>query len=74
MHSIETDIETGIETPCTRVCAVHPALRLCVGCGRSLEEIANWVALSDGERTRLMGELPQRLAAMRKADAVRTTA
>jgi uncharacterized protein len=74
MHNIETNVETGIETPCTRVCAVHPTLRLCIGCGRSLEEIAGWVALSERERARLMREFPQRLAAMRNANAARTTA
>jgi predicted Fe-S protein YdhL (DUF1289 family) len=36
-------IETDIETPCTCVCVVHQTLRLCVGCGRSLDEIARWM-------------------------------
>ncbi len=39
-----TLIETSIETPSIRVCALHPAVRLCVGCGRSLDEIARWMA------------------------------
>jgi hypothetical protein len=54
----------GIETPCIRVCVVHPALRLCVGCGRTLDEIESWIALTDEERSRIMAELPPRLAAM----------
>jgi uncharacterized protein len=68
------NIETGIETPCTLVCVVHPASRFCVGCGRSLEEIAGWIAFTDRERAGIMAQLPQRLAAMRGADAARTTA
>ena len=57
-----------IETPCMRVCAVHPTLQLCSGCGRSLDEIAGWIALTDEERARIMMQLPPRLAAMAGAD------
>jgi uncharacterized protein len=54
----------GIETPCIRVCVVHPAARLCIGCGRSLDEIAGWITLTDDERSRIMAHLPSRLAAI----------
>jgi predicted Fe-S protein YdhL (DUF1289 family) len=54
----------SIETPCIRVCTVHPVLRLCSGCGRTLDEIAGWIALSSAERARIMTQLPARLAAM----------
>ena len=53
-----------IETPCEKICIVDPPSGLCRGCGRSLNEIASWTAYSDGERTRIMKELPLRLAAM----------
>ncbi len=55
---------TTIETPCDKICTVDPASGLCIGCGRSLAEIARWTAYSDAERARIMAELPQRLAAM----------
>jgi uncharacterized protein len=54
----------NIETPCNRTCVLHPASRLCVGCGRSLDEIACWIELSDRERAQIMAQLPARLAAM----------
>ena len=57
-------IETSIETPCNRVCVVHPAARLCIGCGRSLDEIARWVSLTAAERALIMAQLPARLAAI----------
>jgi predicted Fe-S protein YdhL (DUF1289 family) len=63
------DTETSIQTPCNRVCVVDPTLRLCVGCGRSLEEIANWINLTDEARGRILAELPARLAAMHRATA-----
>jgi predicted Fe-S protein YdhL (DUF1289 family) len=62
-------VETPIETPCTRVCVVHPALGLCVGCGRSLDEIAHWIDFDAAERTRIMAQLPSRLAVMSDAKA-----
>jgi len=49
-----------IETPCTRVCTLDPATGLCLGCGRSVAEIARWTQMSDAERTRLMSELDRR--------------
>ncbi|HTS42481.1 MAG TPA: DUF1289 domain-containing protein [Xanthobacteraceae bacterium] len=54
-----------ILTPCEKICVVDPPSGFCVGCGRSLAEIERWTRMSDGERARLMAELPDRLAAMR---------
>jgi predicted Fe-S protein YdhL (DUF1289 family) len=52
---------TAIESPCTRVCVVHPTRKLCIGCGRSLDEIARWIDFDDAERTHIMAQLPARL-------------
>ena len=51
-----------IESPCVRVCVVHPETRLCTGCARSLEEIAGWSRMSVEDRSRVMRELPERVA------------
>jgi hypothetical protein len=56
--------ETSISSPCNRVCVVHPVSRICIGCGRSLDEIGRWVALSEAERKAIMAQLPARLAAL----------
>lgn len=61
--------DAPIETPCTRVCVVHPTLKLCLGCGRSIDEIARWTSYGVTERTRIMDELPARLAAINSAAA-----
>ena len=63
-------IATAIESPCTEVCVVHPTLQLCIGCGRSLDEIANWINFDGAERARLMAQLPSRLAAMSSVNSV----
>jgi predicted Fe-S protein YdhL (DUF1289 family) len=54
----------AIETPCEQICIVDAPSGLCRGCGRSLVEIERWTAFSDGERRRIMDELPRRLEAM----------
>jgi predicted Fe-S protein YdhL (DUF1289 family) len=51
-----------IESPCIKVCTVDPTSKLCIGCGRSLAEIAAWSQYSADERRRIMANLPQRLA------------
>jgi predicted Fe-S protein YdhL (DUF1289 family) len=56
--------ETDIKTPCNRVCVVHPTLGLCIGCGRSLDEIGRWIDFAPTERARIMAQLPSRLAAL----------
>jgi predicted Fe-S protein YdhL (DUF1289 family) len=53
-----------IETPCEKICVLDPPSGLCRGCGRTLAEIVRWAAYSDGERARVMAELPGRLAAI----------
>jgi hypothetical protein len=55
----------AIASPCTKVCTMDPVSDLCIGCGRSLAEIARWGTMTDEERQRIMATLPGRLAARR---------
>jgi predicted Fe-S protein YdhL (DUF1289 family) len=52
-----------IVSPCRLICRLDPAARLCVGCGRTLDEIARWLAFTPAERDAIMAALPARLAA-----------
>lgn len=49
-----------IDSPCVKVCVIHPAAGLCVGCHRTLDEIANWSAMSPEGRALVTAELPGR--------------
>jgi hypothetical protein len=49
-----------LETPCINICLLDEATRLCVGCGRTIDEIAGWAKMSDGERRAIMAALPVR--------------
>jgi uncharacterized protein len=51
----------AIESPCRQICVVHPTRKLCLGCGRSLDEIARWIDFDAAERARIMAQLPARL-------------
>jgi predicted Fe-S protein YdhL (DUF1289 family) len=51
-----------IETPCVKICTVDARSGLCLGCGRTVDEIARWSVMSAAERSLLMRELPARRA------------
>jgi uncharacterized protein len=58
---------TDISTPCIRICILNPETGLCEGCGRTLEELARWLHMSEPERQRVMADLPRRLGDAAKA-------
>lgn len=49
------------ETPCVAVCLIDPKTSLCLGCGRTLPEIARWGRMESNERLSIMATLPQRM-------------
>lgn len=49
-----------IATPCVKVCYVDGKSGLCLGCFRTLPEIARWSRFTDEERAVIMAELPTR--------------
>jgi predicted Fe-S protein YdhL (DUF1289 family) len=57
-----------IESPCNKICTVDSASGLCIGCGRNLAEIESWIRLSDKDRARVIADLPQRLARLRRPE------
>ena len=40
---------------------MDPQRGLCLGCARTLDEIARWGTMTDAERDRVMAQLPERL-------------
>ena len=49
-----------IQSPCIKVCTMDVAAGLCIGCGRTLDEIARWAGMSDAERAAIMRILEER--------------
>jgi predicted Fe-S protein YdhL (DUF1289 family) len=60
MISPPTKPPRPIATPCVKVCIVDGESGLCLGCFRTLNEIAAWTSFPEAERERLMRELPSR--------------
>ena len=56
-----------IKTPCVKVCVVDGQSNHCLGCGRTLGEIARWARFSDQERDEVMALLPARIDALKSA-------
>jgi uncharacterized protein len=62
-----------IESPCVKICTLDARSGLCLGCGRTIDEIARWSAMGAAERSRVMSELPWRLAASRRPETTSPT-
>lgn len=57
---------TEVESPCIKICVIHPEVRLCTGCARSIDEITRWSRMTAEERQTIMADLPSRTAAFGK--------
>jgi predicted Fe-S protein YdhL (DUF1289 family) len=55
-----------VESPCIKLCVIHPETRLCTGCYRSIDEITAWSKMSVEVRRMVMEELPSRAGALSK--------
>ena len=55
-----------IDSPCIKLCSIHPVERICVGCLRSIDEIGVWSQLSKEARQKIMQELPSRAPLLQK--------
>ncbi|MAM61135.1 DUF1289 domain-containing protein [Maritimibacter sp. UBA3975] len=53
-------------SPCNKICQIHPEMRICIGCYRTIQEIAGWSRMSDMERREVMEVLPERAPMLAK--------
>jgi uncharacterized protein len=47
-------------SPCIGVCIIDPANGFCLGCARTVSEIAGWLDLSAEEKRRILAALTER--------------
>lgn len=57
---------TEVESPCIKICVVHPEARICTGCLRSIDEIGAWSRMSPQQRRAVMADLPARASVFTK--------
>ena len=50
-----------IESPCILVCSIDMKTGYCFGCGRTRDEIAEWIGMTPDQRRAVMALLPARL-------------
>jgi uncharacterized protein len=49
-----------MKSPCIDVCQLDAELGVCIGCCRTLDEIARWSDMDDAERERILAALAER--------------
>jgi len=62
MNEPQTPVEADVTSPCVNICTLDPAGRYCVGCFRTLGEIAVWGSLDAADRRAVVAALPARRA------------
>ena len=50
------------ESPCVKLCKIDAQTGFCIGCARTMAEIAGWSSASEVERKRILSALPERRA------------
>jgi uncharacterized protein len=58
-----------IESPCVNICTLDARSGLCLGCGRTVAEIAGWISMSPAQRSDIMKHLPNRIAAAKSSQS-----
>ena len=43
-----------VESPCVAVCKIDHESGYCIGCNRTLEEIANWSSFNDIQKKKIL--------------------
>jgi predicted Fe-S protein YdhL (DUF1289 family) len=56
-------LEEGVPSPCIEVCRMSRDSGYCVGCLRSIGEIAGWSQYSDSQKRAVLARLPARKTA-----------
>ena len=49
-----------MKSPCVNVCQMDPVRGVCLGCCRTLDEIARWGGMEDSQQAKVLAELPER--------------
>ncbi|WP_411957682.1 DUF1289 domain-containing protein [Paracoccus homiensis] len=53
-------------SPCVNICVMHKTRDLCVGCFRSLDEIASWGSMAPAAQREIINQLPARRQSLKR--------
>ena len=61
------DVAAGLQpdgyvpSPCVCICTMDPATGLCIGCFRTIDEIAGWSGMADAQKREVWQRLAERV-------------
>ncbi|MAC80788.1 MAG: DUF1289 domain-containing protein [Rhodobacteraceae bacterium] len=55
-----------MDSPCIKICMIHPQEGICTGCYRTLQEIAAWSSMKPETRAEIIASLPARAPRLAK--------
>lgn len=50
-----------IKSPCIEICEMNSKSNFCKGCGRSIDQITNWLKYTDNEKIKIIGSIKKNL-------------
>lgn len=53
--------EAGVPSPCVSICRMDDARRYCLGCLRTIDEIAGWSRMDDAAKRTVWAQIEQRV-------------
>ncbi len=56
----------NVPSPCVSVCRMNASSGLCEGCARTLDEIARWSTMAEGDRRAVWARIEQRAHALQE--------
>ena len=62
-----------VESPCIKICVIHPASRLCTGCLRTIDEIGAWSQMTPDARRAVLNDLENRTGKITRRRGGRAT-
>jgi uncharacterized protein len=66
MKDDEIWLRDEVQSPCVKLCVVHPEARICIGCMRTIDEISAWSRMTHEARATITAELPSRAGHLTK--------
>jgi predicted Fe-S protein YdhL (DUF1289 family) len=61
---LKESMSREIPSPCENICQLNPQTGYCIGCLRTLDEIADWLEMSNDEKLGLLARLDERRKAV----------
>ena len=55
--------DTSVPSPCVAICQMDEANRFCIGCGRTLDELRDWIIMTADEKRAVLARIEAAKAA-----------